>query len=450
MDYYELEAAEEELYYLDEPEYTLADLYANCLRPALKDGIRAAAVLLPSCLLYRLLASSKIMPKKAVHIVSALAGLCCLYDFFGVLLGYVAGFVAFGTAVLILADVLLSRCRGIVCSLAIVSFLVVCEMFLVDAASWQKVRGSQMIIAMKVISVALDVDRGLYSLPSISGTLGYLLHVGTCVFGPWISFLDYLGSVEAVELDVIWGLSAIRSFLLSYMSLTVSTCWAGWFLPVADLKWPAAYRDALAFRFSHYFISFLSETSAVVAGVSRDGSWDLSISSPKDVEVPRSLVCVVIHWNRSMHTWLKHYVFRPVHPCGTFAAILVTYAASSLLHGLNFQLAAVLLSLGFYTYTEHVLRHKLATVFEACVAAKKCKPNCGHKYKSDQPMVFAVNLLFGLLTVFHLAYLGVMFDAPTDLQEQGYSMWHTLSKWSELHFASHWVAACTFLFYLVT
>ncbi|CAN7950666.1 unnamed protein product, partial [Ixodes pacificus] len=71
-----------------------------------------------------------------------------------------------------------------------------------------------------------------------------------------------------------------------------------------------------------------------------------AVTSPKDVEIPRSLVEVVIHWNRSMHTWLRQYVFKATRPLGNFTAILLTYAASSLLHGINFQLAAVLLSLG--------------------------------------------------------------------------------------------------------
>lgn len=96
-----------------------------------------------------------------------------------------------------------------------------------------------------------------------------------------------------------------------------------------------------------------------------------------------------------------------------------------------------------------VLRQKLATVFDACIGARRCKPHCDHRYKSDHPAVFGTNLFFGLLSVFHLAYLGVMFDAAPQLQEQGYSMSHTLSKWSELKFASHWVALATFLFYLL-
>ena len=50
-----------------------------------------------------------------------------------------------------------------------------------------------------------------------------------------------------------------------------------------------------------------------------------------------------------------------------------------------------------------------------------------------------VNLLFGLLTMFHLAYLGVMFDQSNPDQVTGYSWSHTLFNWSKLDYTSHWV-----------
>lgn len=454
MDFYDTDldvddGLSDSMYYTDEPEFTLADLYTNCLVPTLRDGIGAAAILLPTCIVFRLVIHANILPRNGVHILSALAGICCLYHFFAGLASYVASFAMFGIAVLLSVDLCVKRLRGLICSAACIAFVVVCELYLVDATSWHRVRGPQMIIAMKLISLALDVDSGSYKLPSLLHILGYVFHVGTSIFGPWVGFSDYDASIDAGPVDVLWSLSVGRCFLLSYMSLTVSTCWASWLLPFGDFRWPAAYRDAMSFRFSHYFISFLSETTAVASGITQAGSLDLAVTSPKDVEIPRSLVEVVIHWNRSMHTWLRQYVFKATRPLGNFTAILLTYAASSLLHGINFQLAAVLLSLGFYTYTEFVLRQKLATVFDACIGARRCKPHCDHRYKSDHPAVFGTNLFFGLLSVFHLAYLGVMFDAAPQLQEQGYSMSHTLSKWSELKFASHWVALATFLFYLL-
>ena len=49
-----------------------------------------------------------------------------------------------------------------------------------------------------------------------------------------------------------------------------------------------------------------------------------------------------------------------------------------------------------------------------------------------------MNLLFGLLAMFHLAYLGVMFDQSAE-SSSGYSWAHTLAKWRNLDFISHYV-----------
>ena len=52
--------------------------------------------------------------------------------------------------------------------------------------------GAQIILAMKVISIGLDLDSGLLiELPSVFEFGGYIFHVGTVIFGPWINFLEY-------------------------------------------------------------------------------------------------------------------------------------------------------------------------------------------------------------------------------------------------------------------
>lgn len=134
-------------------------------------------------------------------------------------------------------------------------------------------------------------------------------------------------------------------------------------------------------------------------------------------------------------------VFRIVKPYGTLAAIAVTYAVSAALHGLNSQLAAVLLSLGLYTYVEFKLRQKMAATFNACILANACGPRCGHRHKWNGPYVLMFNVAFGGLAILHLAYLGVMFD------EKGFSMSHVLGKWQRLDFASHWIVAVMYVFY---
>lgn len=89
-----------------------------------------------------------------------------------------------------------------------------------------------------------------------------------------------------------------------------------------------------------------------------------------------------------------------------------------------------------------------------------------------------LNLAFSLLAVFHLTYLGSMFDAGVDEQEveevsprrhtgavllqteekqkmeaelfvwlQGFTALHTLHRWTQLHWASHWVVFTCWVFY---
>ncbi|XP_026567405.1 protein-serine O-palmitoleoyltransferase porcupine [Pseudonaja textilis] len=219
------------------------------------------------------------------------------------------------------------------------------------------------------------------------------------------------------------------------------------------MRWLRAYESASSFHFSNYFVGFLSETTATLAGSGfteekENLKWDLTVSRPVRVELPRSMVEVVTSWNLPMSRWLNSYVFKNSLKLGTFSAIIVTYAASALLHGLSFHLAAVLLSLGFITYIEHVLRKRLSVIFDACILSKKCQPGCSHR-NSTNLWVRLLNVLFGALAVFHLAYLGSLFDMDADetMEEQGYGMSYTINKWSELSWASHWVTFGCWVFY---
>ena len=73
-----------------------------------------------------------------------------------------------------------------------------------------------------------------------------------------------------------------------------------------------------------------------------------------------------------MHRWLKQYVFKVSRSrLGPGAAVFCTYLASTLLHGLSGQLAAVLLSLGLYTWVEHSFRQKLADIMDASIGARR-------------------------------------------------------------------------------
>jgi len=54
-----------------------------------------------------------------------------------------------------------------------------------------------MILAMKLISLAFDLDSSAVRVvPGIWQYLGYLFHVGSVLFGPWISYHDYISAVN--------------------------------------------------------------------------------------------------------------------------------------------------------------------------------------------------------------------------------------------------------------
>jgi len=290
----------------------------------------------------------------------------------------------------------------------------------------------------------LKHDQGLPNLPFFVDFAGYCMCPGSIVLGPWTSFQEYNNIIlQPARFSFSWIFKILWSVAVAFFFLTISTCVCGWLIPPSASSWLNAYRDALSFRSSHYFVSFMSEASAVSAGlgavmVNGKEEWGLEVSEPHNIEVPRSLVQVVISWNLPMHAWLKKYVFKQArNTFGAGVAVVATYCSSTILHGLSAQLAAVLFSLGLYTWVEHSLRKKLASILNASIETK-LDTRAKYKYTESCGWVVVINFVFGLVTLFHLAYLGVMFD-QSESSTSGYSWHHTLDKWSRLGFRSHFV-----------
>ncbi|XP_072026412.1 protein-serine O-palmitoleoyltransferase porcupine-like [Amphiura filiformis] len=439
-------------------DFTYWGHFENCVVPSISQGVQITLPLLLLCMAMKVTTLFS-LPSSVFHFLSIGSGLVAMAFFFEKYLFYIISLTVLGYFALQVANQTLGKYRGAVCAVVVVTYLVIMELFLADPSQWHRVRGCQMIVAMKIISVGFDVDQGtLKEIPDVIEFTGYCVFAGSIIFGPWISYSTYALAAQGVDLDLRYTATVVVKLLQALACLVISTCIAPIMFTSESwhYKWLHAYRDAMSFRFSHYFISYLSETTGILAGLGATGNveegdkvkWSFAVAKPLNVELPRSLVEVVTNWNLPMHSWLKNYVFKTSRHLGNFAAILLTYAASSLLHGINFQLAAVLLSLGLYSYTEYVLRQKLSDAFSACVGAKACKPACSHRNKKKNVLVILTNVVFGLLAMFHLAYLGLMFDTDdSELEEQGYDWTHTLSKWSHLNYASHWVALITFVFY---
>ncbi|XP_069603995.1 protein-serine O-palmitoleoyltransferase porcupine isoform X3 [Ranitomeya imitator] len=445
-------------------------LLHGCILPTALQGLEQIWVLLLMCLGCRLLWRFG-LPSHMKHLFTIAGGFFCLYHFFQLQMIWVVLLSLLCYLVLFLCRH--SHHRGVLLSITILIYLLMGEMHMVDTISWHKMRGAQMIVAMKAVSLGFDVDRGsVRSIPSPVEFMGYVYFVGTVIFGPWISFTSYLDAVNGRKMTLSWFRRVVRSLILCVFCLLVSTCISPYlfpyFIPLYGdrllrnkkrkarglvVRWLRAYENTSSFHFSNYFVGFLSEVTAVLSGAGfteeKDHvQWDLSVSQPLNVEIPRSMVDVVTSWNLPMSRWLHTYVFKNALKLGTFHAIIVTYAASALLHGLSFHLAAVLLSLGFITYVEHVLRRRLAEVFSACILSKKCSSSCTHHNRKG-PLVFLINMLFGIMALLQLTYLGSLFDTDSEdtSEEEGYGMAHTVNKWSELSWAGHWITFGCWVFY---
>ncbi|XP_037782493.1 protein-serine O-palmitoleoyltransferase porcupine-like [Penaeus monodon] len=425
-----------------ESQFTISELYEYCVVPTVTDSARHLYNILMWSLIFSISTRFVRVPACLVHLMSAACGCVVAWQLFGQRTVYMATLTAVGGLSLLTSNALVKARRGPWTCVACVVVMTVCELWWADPVDWHSIRGAQMIILMKVVSVGYDLDaHTLTACPGLAELLGYILNPGSIIFGPWVSFKTYMKVLEPASWKTWPILRILQSLAASLLFLIKSTCIISWILADPGNKWMLAYRDALAFRTSHYFVSYMSEVSALLAGLEIAG-----VANPGSIEVPRSLGEVVVFWNMPMHHWLKTYVFKPVRgQLGVFWALLFTYSMSALFHGLNFQLAAVLLSLGFYTYVEHSLRYKLSSAFDACILARPCPESCEHTQKGWSVFTICTNLAFGLLAMFHLAYLGIMFDSSPQQQESGYSMKHTLTKWSILDYASHWVVLVCYI-----
>ncbi|XP_077284124.1 protein-serine O-palmitoleoyltransferase por [Arctopsyche grandis] len=386
------------------------------------------------------------------HNLSLLLGSFLLYSNVGFAFLWTAGLTVGSYTLLMILTLVAKKRRGLITSIMVIVFLLQSEYLVVNSKMWQQIRGIQMIAAMKIISVAVDLDNGyMQDAPSPAAFAGYIMCPANCILGPWVSFRKYEQSLGKKYLNRSWIFAVVLNVVIALIALFLSNCFIPWYISDENSKWIIAYRDAQSFRASHYFISIMSQAFMISGcfGDQTDSSWSVAVTDPYHIEIPRSLVQVVIYWNIPMHQWLKMYVFKVCKPYGKFFAIFATYSISSLLHGLNFQLSVALLSIGMFSYVEYKMRTKLSSIFSACCLVSACSKNCTHTYRKSNAIVMFVNVMFSCLAVFHLAYLGVMFEASFAIQETGYSYAHTLKKWSDLNFASHTIATITHLVYCI-
>ncbi|XP_023382325.1 protein-serine O-palmitoleoyltransferase porcupine isoform X10 [Pteropus vampyrus] len=346
-------------------------LLQGCLLPTAQQGLDQIWLLLTICLACRLLWRLG-LPSYLKHASTVAGGFFSLYHFFQLHMVWVVLLSLLCYLVLFLCRH--SSHRGVFLSVTILIYLLMGEMHMVDTVTWHKMRGAQMIVAMKAVSLGFDLDRGeVGAVPSPVEFMGYLYFVGTIVFGPWISFHSYLQAVQGRPLSRRWLQKVARSLALALLCLVLSTCVGPYLFPYfipldgdrllrnkkrkargvyglfayqpltpcvglefwlsvcaivnnevcgchwvrgTMVRWLRAYESAVSFHFSNYFVGFLSEATATLAGAGfteeKDHlEWDLTVSKPLNVELPRSMVEVVTSWNLPMSYWLNNWLQLP-------------------------------------------------------------------------------------------------------------------------------------------
>uniref|UniRef100_A0A0A9XHP3 Protein-serine O-palmitoleoyltransferase porcupine n=2 Tax=Lygus hesperus TaxID=30085 RepID=A0A0A9XHP3_LYGHE len=415
---------------------SISTVYRYCLKPTVLDAYSNLLHIFLVCLVFRTLTQLVKIPHPFHHLTSAFSGVYVLYVVFGYNAVYTVLLAAFGCVSLKTSQLLSSRHRDYITSAIFLFYLLISEFGLINQPTWERIRGPQMVMCMKIISYCFDLRHSSSRAFNAYDFLGYVLCPGTLVFGPWVPFADYMAAFENDKWDLKWLSKVFSHFLKSLFFFALSVCLLEWIIPdEASPNW-LMYRDAMLFRVGHYFVSFVSETSAHCAGLTKT-----EVTRPMSIEFPDSLVQVVVYWNLPIHRWLKTYVFRTTLPAGTFVAVMSTYFVSALLHGANAKLSAILLSLGIYTYVEYCLRKKLSDMFGACIAARPCTQPCStHKHRTTSNIVVhTINLAFSLLAMFHLAYLGSIIDTT------GGSSLEPFSRWARVSYVSHVMVVATYL-----
>uniref|UniRef100_A0A915D736 Protein-serine O-palmitoleoyltransferase porcupine n=1 Tax=Ditylenchus dipsaci TaxID=166011 RepID=A0A915D736_9BILA len=264
------------------------------------------------------------------------------------------------------------------CLTATLLFTALCQLYF-DATEFTSFRGSLMIASMKQISFAYDTQK-------MTSANHQSLKESLCSM---ISSLKYL---------------AIAIFFVTY-----SSCLAEEMPHLLGFPMLHKYTTAQSYRTSHYFVSYFAMFTAYISGFG-DAAETTKWSK---VEWPSSMSDVVVYWNMPMHRFLHKYIFQKTRfNFGYATAMFSTFLASSLLHGFNFLLTAVLLSLGFYAYAESAFRNGLSNKLNACLKSRKCVPDCQHRFKKNEFWVAALNLAFVFLKHFSSGLFGSSF--PTN------------------------------------
>lgn len=420
---------------------TFEDIIDNCVGPSLDSLHDQLVISFFVSFIFNLVVRTGKLSENIFHCFSISCGLVVLY------VGLLGSDIGIHLSLIVSGYILLYYCfklrdLDIECLNSTYLIQCVCVIFLIwgefyypNVDMWLRCRGIAMITVMKLVSLAVDFNNA--PRPNFAQYAGYMLCPANCMLGPWNKYSEYVRvNTFYSPLNFKWFLRILQTTGLAFIFLSISNCFAEHYIP-EDNEWIAAYKKALCFRTSHYFVSYLAEAVMLTAGynekvgsVSKD--WSYVITNPFYVELPRSLTTVVIYWNIPMHRFLKMYIYILYLPYSNAIAIFLTYLFSALLHGMNIQIGLVLLSLGGFSYIQAISQLLASRVFNACVKVRPCI-YCEHRFKRYHPLTLLINLFFMLFNVAHLTYLGGVMNIISTNR----SILDTLIKWESLGYSSH-------------
>uniref|UniRef100_A0A8D9E3J5 Protein-serine O-palmitoleoyltransferase porcupine n=1 Tax=Cacopsylla melanoneura TaxID=428564 RepID=A0A8D9E3J5_9HEMI len=415
-------------------------LYSNCLLPTFETAGLQLAETLALCAVFKVVLSRPAISSSVLYrnFVNVLIGLTVLYRYFADLLVYIA---VYSLCLLLLVTLVRRYRHAFVAVLAVsIATITSCELFL---PHFILIRSVFMLMSIKMLSLLIDMKT---NLPLSFDMLAYMFNPGTVLFGPFVSYKQFLDSMEK---PAPLSITRIGKYIGLTTALLAATC-AVMPLPTGNLRLAFVYRDALNFRVSHYFISYMSLVTYSVCGY---GAEDSVLFSPLDIELPYSLKQVTYAWNRPLSTFLNRYIFK-THAATSrniFFSLFLTYVVSCGLHGFNLYISQILLSLAVYSYIEYALRAKLAHCLDACIRAVRCPSECAeHAYTDCSARTLLLNGVFLLCNVFHLAYLGcVLNNLDLYADDPEYKLDWIPTRWSNMGYASPYVVFVMYIVYIV-
>lgn len=435
-----------------------SELFENCISPTLSQAFIFTSHLLMYNVVYTFNLHFFCTSEKRFHMLTTLTGLCFIYMCafrFNEEAYHVLPLV-YGAYILLHTFKTLNLNVGYCIGSVIVPVLIAYEFGYQNHAAWLKIKSVVMVAMMKVISLAFEMNDPKskhQNIPSILEYSGYIWCPGNSVLGPWISYKDYVERFhKRPKLSLQWLISIFQYTVTALLFVVLSNCVVTYFITDSVNRYVLSFRDALIFRLSHYFISYLGSAAMVAAAFNsneeNNGKWKYTITNPIEIEVPRSLVSVVINWNIPTHTFLKKYIFAGFLPYGNFTAVLMTYLVSSMLHGLNIEVSMVLLSLGFFSFVQFKFQDVVASFINCCTRVRACR-HCRHTNKYYMRPIF--NFLFMATTVVYLAYTGCLMTTINHIANADEVFDSVVARWQGVNLYGHYLAlASVFLTCILT